>query len=83
MTDGIKRSNHLLHFVTVVDEQRGMVNFCCESQPLATVRSFGLPLRCPFCRLESPLGHAEKVARESGVRIQISRLKRTSRREKQ
>jgi hypothetical protein len=50
-----RRSVHLLHFVTAVDEHRRVFSFCCESQPLATVRSFGPPTRCPFCRQGDPI----------------------------
>ena len=49
------RSVHLLHFVTAVDEKRAMLNFCCESQPLATIRSYEPPVRCPFCGQEDPI----------------------------
>lgn len=55
MTDVKKSSAHLLHFVATIDEQRGMLGFCCESQPLATVRSYGQPKRCPFCQQENPI----------------------------
>jgi len=44
-----------LHFVTAVDEQRGMLSFCCETQPLMTVRSLRHPKRCPFCQQENPV----------------------------
>jgi len=53
MTDANKSSVQLLHLVTAIDEQRGMLGFCCESQPLATVRSYGNPKRCPFCLQEN------------------------------
>ncbi|MGA2607312.1 MAG: hypothetical protein ABSH01_07635 [Terriglobia bacterium] len=55
MTDVSKSSAQLLHFVEAVDERRGLLSFACESQPLATVRSYGLPSRCPFCQLENPV----------------------------
>jgi len=55
MTDTNKSSAQLLHFVLVMDDQRGMLGFCCESQPLATVRSYGNPKRCPFCQQENPV----------------------------
>ena len=56
-----KRSVHLLHIMTGVDEQRGMLSFCCESQPLATVRTFGTPVRCPFCQQLRPVGGKKKA----------------------
>ena len=55
MADVNESSVQLLHFVAAIDEQRGMLGFCCESQPLATVRSYGRPKRCPFCQQESPV----------------------------
>lgn len=55
MTDVNKSSVQLLHFVAAIDEQRGMVSFCCEVQPTATIRMFGTPVRCPFCQQENPV----------------------------
>ncbi len=55
MTDAKKSSADLLHFVAAIDGQRGLLGFCCESQPLATVRSYGNPKRCPFCQQENPV----------------------------
>ena len=55
-----RRSARLLHLVTAVDEQRGMVRFCCESHPLATIGSYGLPARCPFCRQARPVDGEQK-----------------------
>lgn len=55
MTDSKNSSVELLHFVAAIDEQRGMLGFCCESQPLVTVRSYGQPKRCPFCQQENPV----------------------------
>jgi hypothetical protein len=52
-------SARLLHLVTALDEQRGMISFCCESHPLVTVRTYGPPARCPFCHQPSPLGGGE------------------------
>ena len=54
MTDVNKGSVQLLHFVAAIDDQRGMLGFCCESQPLATIYSYGRPERCPFCQQENP-----------------------------
>jgi hypothetical protein len=53
-TKAIKRTGRLLHYVTG-SEQRGMLSFCCEGQPLATIRSFGIPTRCPICQQVNPL----------------------------
>ncbi|MGO9516006.1 MAG: hypothetical protein ACLPND_03085 [Candidatus Korobacteraceae bacterium] len=55
MTDAKKSSADLLHFVEAVDERRGLLSFACESQPMATIRSYGRPKRCPFCRQENPV----------------------------
>jgi hypothetical protein len=55
MTDLNQSSVQLLHLVTAIDERRGMLGFCCETQPLATVRSYGCPKRCPFCQQENPV----------------------------
>lgn len=67
----MKSSAPLLHFVSAIDERRGTIGFCCETQPLATVRSYGHPQRCPLCQQENPvyrslsimkgLNHKEKI----------------------
>jgi len=53
-TKAVKRTSRLLHYVTG-SEQRGMLSFCCEGQPLATIRSYGFPARCPICQQANPL----------------------------
>jgi hypothetical protein len=55
MTEADKSSAQLLHFVEVVDERRQLFSFVCELQPLAMVRSYGHPGRCPFCLKENPI----------------------------
>lgn len=57
MTEINKSSARLLHFVEVIDERRQFFSFVCESQPLATIRSYGpsRPKRCPFCQQENPV----------------------------
>jgi hypothetical protein len=45
---------HLL----VGSNDRGMVYFVCEQAPLLTLKSYGLPVRCPICRTENPLNAA-------------------------
>ena len=55
MTDASKSSAQLLHFVTAVDERRQLFSFVCELQPLATIRSYGRPKQCPFCKQENPI----------------------------
>jgi hypothetical protein len=44
----------LLHYIAGF-EQKGMLSFCCEGQPLATIRSYGFPFRCPICQQMNPL----------------------------
>jgi hypothetical protein len=34
---------------------RGMVYFVCEQAPLLTLKSHGLPVHCPICRVPNPL----------------------------
>jgi hypothetical protein len=55
MIDVNKSSAPLLHFVVGIDPQRGLLGFCCESQPLFTIRSYGHPKRCPLCQKENPV----------------------------
>jgi hypothetical protein len=45
-----KRPDLFLHFLAPVDERRGMYSFCCESQPLATVRSYSFRNAARFAR---------------------------------
>lgn len=56
MTD-VNKSSARLHFVVAVDQKRRSMSFCCEIQPLATVRAFliGTAIRCPFCQQENPI----------------------------
>jgi len=61
MTDAKKPPRPMLHFVTLVDERRGIVSFCCEGKPLSTARSFGPPSRCPFCQQRNPVSTALSV----------------------
>ena len=69
-----KRPVCFLHFVTAVDEPGGMYSFCCESQPLATARSFELPKRCPFCQGQNPVGKDSKVTTRPDARMMHPRL---------
>jgi hypothetical protein len=43
------------HWLLAVDQKRQLVAYVCDVQPLATIRSYGHPVRCPFCRCMSPL----------------------------
>jgi hypothetical protein len=42
-------STSYLHFVAISRQPRNQYALVCESQPLATFRSHGLPARCPAC----------------------------------
>jgi hypothetical protein len=57
----MSRSGRFLHILTAVDQGRGMVSFYCETRPLVTVRSFGLPVRCPFCRQPDPVEDEQTI----------------------
>jgi hypothetical protein len=54
--EAARDSSRGLHFTARVDEKRGLYRFVCESQPLMTLTSHGLPKRCPFCRQDDPIG---------------------------
>jgi len=69
-----KRPVYFLHFLAAVDERRGVYSFCCESQPLATVRSYELPKRCPFCQEQDPVGDGGKVTTRPDARKLHPRL---------
>ena len=43
------RSNPYLHFIDCVRQDRNRYSLVCESQPLLTFGSDGLPARCPAC----------------------------------
>ena len=49
------RTTEMLHLMASFDTKRGLYAFFCEGQPLMTVRSNGLPSRCPVCGMENPL----------------------------
>jgi len=69
MTNGDKSSARL-HFVIAVDQQRRLLSFCCEIQPLATVRAFliGTAIRCPFCQQENPISTSLSM-KEKGEKV--------------
>jgi hypothetical protein len=35
-------------------EDRGLVHFVCETQPLTTLKTFGPPEKCPLCQTQYP-----------------------------
>ena len=43
------RSTPYLHFVAAVSQKTDQYALVCESQPLMTSRSHGVPARCPAC----------------------------------
>jgi hypothetical protein len=49
-------SAQYLHFLASIRQDRNQYAFVCESQPLLTLTSHGLPKRCPFCRQDYPIG---------------------------
>jgi len=52
-------STQYLHFLASVKENRDAYAFVCESQPLLTVNSHGLPERCPLCRQDDPISNTK------------------------
>jgi hypothetical protein len=42
-------STHYFHFIATLSQKTNQYALVCESQPLATFRSHGLPARCPAC----------------------------------
>jgi hypothetical protein len=42
-------STHYFHFIATVSRKTDQYALVCESQPLTTFRSHGLPDRCPAC----------------------------------
>ena len=43
------RSTRYLHFIDCVRQDRNQYVLVCESQPLLSFGSHGLPARCPAC----------------------------------
>jgi len=43
------RSTRYLHFIDCVRQGRNQYSLVCESQPLLSFGSDGLPVRCPAC----------------------------------
>lgn len=61
-----------LHFTARFDEKHGLYRFVCDSQPLMTLTSHGIPKRCPLCgqnypiKSETPNMRGETNARRQG-----------------
>lgn len=49
-------STPYLHFIASVREERNLYTFACETRPLDSVNSFGIPKRCPLCGQQYPIG---------------------------
>jgi len=49
------RPTTYLHFIAAEKQIENQYAFVCESQPLMTFRSHGLPDRCPACGALNPL----------------------------
>jgi hypothetical protein len=45
-------STHYFHFISADSQKTDECALVCESQPLMTSRSHGLPARCPICEAE-------------------------------
>lgn len=43
------------HLAECIDGKRPLLRFVCEAQPLITLRSYGLPRRCPLCSQNHPI----------------------------
>jgi hypothetical protein len=56
-------STQYLHFIAGVQQSRNRYAFVCESQPLLTLSSHGLPKRCPLCRQDDPIGTERPIMR--------------------
>jgi hypothetical protein len=77
-----KVSEATLHLLAGSND-RGLVFFCCEQEPLLTLRSYGVPSRCPICQQSDPISSelgknpaAEKTV--NGERTQAASLPRRS-----
>ncbi len=67
----IGRRSGALHFTARLDEKRGLYRFVCESQPLMTVTSHGIPKRCPLCGQNYPIkGERQNMRGELDARWQ-------------
>jgi len=48
-------STFYLHFIAAINRAKNHYSIVCETNPLITYRSFGLPTRCPLCGALNPL----------------------------
>jgi len=58
-------SARFLHIIAGVRQSRNLYAFGCESQPLLTLTSYGLPKRCPVCRQDYPIGSENQGCAET------------------
>jgi len=49
--------NETIHLIAG-NNNSGLVFFCCVHEPLLTLKSHGLPARCPICQQSNPIGSA-------------------------
>ena len=49
------------HLMLAFDEKRQLISYVCEFQPMTTIRSYGHPARCPFCRCMNPVEAGESA----------------------
>jgi len=59
----LEQSTQALHLVANIDTKRHLYAFFCESQPLLTLWSHGLPVRCPLCGTENPFAGGTSAKR--------------------
>jgi hypothetical protein len=55
------KASNAKHLMVAIDEKRQLVSYVCEFQPMATIRSYGHPSRCPFCRRMNPVTPTESA----------------------
>lgn len=44
----------------IIAEKNGMVYFACDTNPLLTVKTFGIPEKCPCCGNLNPVSKKTK-----------------------
>jgi hypothetical protein len=61
------RSTRYLHFIDSVRQDRNQYSLVCESQPLLSFGSDGLPARCPACGAQ--IRSKENANSADGLRV--------------
>jgi hypothetical protein len=49
-------SGQFFHYFSGVGLNRHQYAYVCEVHPLLTLKSYGLPKRCPLCQQRNPIG---------------------------